>query len=51
MIPGLPLDGGNVLKAIVWKVTGNPNKGVIIAGRVGQVIGWIAIALGIFSLF
>jgi len=51
MIPGLPLDGGNVLKAIVWKVTGNPNKGVIAAGRVGQVIGWIAIALGIFSLF
>ena len=51
MIPGLPLDGGNVLKAIVWKVTGNPNKGVIIAGRVGQVIGWIAIALGIFSFF
>lgn len=51
MIPGLPLDGGNVLKAIVWKVTGNPNKGVIIAGRVGQVIGWIAISLGILSFF
>lgn len=50
MIPGLPLDGGNVLKAIVWKVTGNPNKGVIIAGRVGQVIGWIAISLGILSI-
>jgi len=50
MIPGLPLDGGNVLKAIVWKVTGNPNKGVIFAGRVGQVIGWIAISLGIMSV-
>ena len=51
MIPGLPLDGGNVLKAIVWKITGNPNKGVIIAGRVGQIIGWIAISIGILSLF
>ena len=50
MIPGLPLDGGNVLKSIVWKITGNPNKGVIFAGRVGQVIGWIAIALGILSI-
>ncbi len=50
MIPGLPLDGGNVLKAIVWKITGNPNRGVIFAGRVGQVIGWIAIALGILSV-
>lgn len=50
MIPGLPLDGGNVLKAIVWKVTGNPNKGVIIAGRVGQVFGWSAISLSILSI-
>jgi Zn-dependent protease/predicted transcriptional regulator len=50
MIPGLPLDGGNVLKSIVWKITGNPNKGVIFAGRVGQVIGWLAISLGILSI-
>ena len=50
MIPGLPLDGGNVLKAIVWKITGNPNKGIIFAGRVGQVIGWLAITLGFLSI-
>lgn len=50
MIPGLPLDGGNVLKAIVWKITGNPNKGIIFAGRVGQFIGWLAIALGFLSI-
>ncbi|BAZ44112.1 peptidase M50 [Chondrocystis sp. NIES-4102] len=50
MIPGLPLDGGNVLKSLVWKITNNPNKGVIFAGRVGQVIGWLAISLGILSI-
>lgn len=50
MIPGLPLDGGNVLKAIVWKITNNPNKGVIIAGRVGQFFGWVAVGLGIFGI-
>ncbi len=50
MIPGLPLDGGNVLKSIVWKITGNPNKGVIFAGRVGQAIGWLGIALGGLSV-
>lgn len=50
MIPGLPLDGGNVLKSIVWKITGNPNKGIIFAGRVGQVIGWLAIGLGLLSI-
>ena len=46
LIPGLPLDGGNVLKSIVWKITGNPNKGVIFAGRVGQAFGWLAVIVG-----
>ena len=46
LIPGLPLDGGNVLKALVWKITGKQYTGVIWASRVGQVLGWTAIALG-----
>jgi len=46
LIPGLPLDGGNVLKSIVWQITGNPNKGVIFAGRVGQIFGWLAVIIG-----
>ena len=50
LIPGLPLDGGNILKAIVWKITGNPNRGVVFASRVGQVFGWIAIASGVLPL-
>lgn len=51
MIPGLPLDGGNVLKALVWKITGNQYRGIFIASIVGQFIGWVAIAIGIFSAF
>lgn len=47
LIPGLPLDGGNVLKALVWKITGNPFKGVIFAGRVGQVFGLLGISFGL----
>ena len=50
MIPGLPLDGGNVLKAIVWKITGNPNKGIIFAGRVGQFFGWLAVGIGLLGI-
>ena len=46
LIPGLPLDGGNILKALVWKITGNQNQGIIIASRVGQIFGWSAIAIG-----
>lgn len=50
LIPGLPLDGGNILKALVWKITGNPYKGVVFASRVGQFIGLIAIASGLIPL-
>ncbi|TVQ45353.1 MAG: site-2 protease family protein [Gloeocapsa sp. DLM2.Bin57] len=49
MIPGLPLDGGNVLKAIVWQITGNPNKGILIASRFGQFFGWLGIVIGILA--
>jgi Zn-dependent protease/CBS domain-containing protein len=51
LIPGLPLDGGNVLKSVVWKLTGNPYKGIVFASRVGQFIGWAAILTGVASLF
>lgn len=50
LIPGLPLDGGNILKALVWKITGNPYKGVVFASRAGQFIGWLAIASGLIPL-
>lgn len=50
LLPGLPLDGGNALKAIVWKITGKPYKGIAFASRAGQVLGWIGIGLGILGL-
>jgi Zn-dependent protease len=50
LIPGLPLDGGNILKSLVWKITGNAYKGVVFASRAGQVVGWIAIALGLLAI-
>lgn len=46
LIPGLPLDGGQVLKAAVWKVTGNRFQAVRWAARTGQFLGWSAIATG-----
>ena len=47
LIPGLPLDGGQVLKAAVWKVTGNRFQAVRWAARAGQILGWLAIAAGL----
>ncbi len=46
LIPGLPLDGGNILKSLVWKITDNPYKGIVFASRVGQAFGWFAVILG-----
>lgn len=50
LIPGLPLDGGNILKSVVWQITGNPYKGVVFASRVGQILGWIGIGVGLLSI-
>ena len=46
LIPGLPLDGGQVLKAALWKVTGDRFQAVHWAAKAGQILGYIAIALG-----
>ncbi len=45
LVPGLPLDGGRVLKSLVWKLTSNVHRGTIVAawgGRVAAVLvlGW-----------
>ncbi|NJO39622.1 MAG: site-2 protease family protein [Cyanobacteria bacterium RU_5_0] len=51
LLPGLPLDGGNVLKALVWKMTGKPYKGIAVASQVGQFLGWVGVGLGLLSVF
>ncbi|WP_299044320.1 site-2 protease family protein [uncultured Thermosynechococcus sp.] len=48
LLPGLPLDGGQVLKAAVWKLTDNRFQGMRWAARSGQVLGWLAISFGLF---
>ena len=37
LVPGLPLDGGRVLKALVWGVSGNQHKATIVAGWGGRL--------------
>lgn len=37
LVPGLPLDGGRVLKAAVWGVSGNQHRGSIVAGWGGRI--------------
>ena len=38
LVPGLPLDGGRVLEALVWKLTGSQDTGGLVAGWAGRVV-------------
>ncbi|MEZ2239385.1 site-2 protease family protein [Microcoleus sp.] len=51
LIPGLPLDGGQVLKAAIWQITGSRFTGVRWAAKIGQVLGWLAVAFGLTVCF
>ncbi|HKS30049.1 MAG TPA: site-2 protease family protein [Pyrinomonadaceae bacterium] len=51
MLPGFPMDGGRVLRAIVWWMTGNVVRATRVAARVGQLVGFGLITFGIFRFF
>lgn len=51
LLPGFPLDGGRILKAILWKFTGSPTKATRIAANVGMLIAYLLIVWGIFQFF
>jgi CBS domain-containing protein len=51
LLPGFPLDGGRVLRSILWGTTGSLRKATNIAATIGRFFGWGLIALGIFQMF
>ena len=50
LIPGFPLDGGRVLRAIVWSAIGDAHRSTRIAAGIGQAVAVVFIAFG-FSEF
>lgn len=50
-LPAAPLDGGRLLRAVVWKLTGDRFRGTVVSSRVGQVFGVAMIGLGIVAAF
>jgi hypothetical protein len=51
LLPGFPLDGGRVLRAIIWKVSNNPNKATKWVANIGKAIAYLMIAGGIVLMF
>ncbi|MER5502028.1 MULTISPECIES: site-2 protease family protein [unclassified Streptomyces] len=43
LLPGLPLDGGRMLRAVVWKITGRPMSGTVAAAWVGRALAVVTL--------
>lgn len=49
-IPGYPLDGGRILRALIWMRSGGFRQATFITSRIGVFFSWMLIALGIFAI-
>jgi Zn-dependent protease len=49
LLPGLPLDGGQIMRAVIWHVTRDKMRALLIAGQIGQVVGIAIIGVGLVA--
>jgi Zn-dependent protease len=50
LLPGLPLDGGLLLKALVWQISGSQRRGIQVANDCGRFLSFMALGLGTWIL-
>jgi hypothetical protein len=50
LLPGLPLDGGLLLKALVWQISGSQRRGIQVANGCGRFLSFMALGLGTWIL-
>jgi len=50
LIPGFPLDGGRVFRAVVWAATKNMRRATLLAANVGRSFGFLFIFLGVWQM-
>jgi Zn-dependent protease/CBS domain-containing protein len=51
LLPGLPLDGGRVMRGVLWRITGDQARATRISGGVGRGLGYFFVLLGIWLVF
>jgi Zn-dependent protease/predicted transcriptional regulator len=49
LVPGFPLDGGRVLRSVIWRLTGSLRRASEIATGVGRVVAWGFMGIGVLS--
>ena len=49
LLPGLPLDGGGVLRAGVWRLTGDRHRATVVAAQAGRLLGLLVVPLLVLS--
>jgi len=50
LLPGFPMDGGRVLRSIIWQITGDLRKATQIASFSGRAFAFLMISLGVFEI-
>jgi CBS domain-containing protein len=47
LVPGLPLDGGRILRAVLWRATGDATRASRMTAGIGRAIGWLSVGAGL----
>jgi Zn-dependent protease len=51
LIPGYPLDGGRILRSVIWGLTGNLSQATYLVSALGQGVAFFFIFIGIWQMF
>ena len=51
LIPGFPLDGGRILRALIWSVTRDLRTATLWSTTIGQIVGWAFVLVGVAMFF
>ncbi len=51
LVPGFPLDGGRVLRSVLWSITNNVRRATEWAGNVGKIVAWVMFGYALVLIF